>query len=88
MIFLDTVGMIALWNHSDQWHVQAAQAYHQLRSRRPVFATTSHVLLECGNAVARTELRAEVSRLRIGLTAQQQLIEPSGADVAEAWASV
>ena len=29
-VFLDTVGLIALWNLSDQWHAAAAGAYQRL----------------------------------------------------------
>ena len=29
-VFLDTVGLIALWNRSDQWHAAAASAYQRL----------------------------------------------------------
>ncbi len=29
-VFLDTVGMIAVWNKQDQWHNEAEAGYHDL----------------------------------------------------------
>jgi predicted nucleic acid-binding protein len=52
-VFLDTVGLIAVWDTSDQWHASAVAAYHELLSKRRRLATTDWVLLECGNAAAR-----------------------------------
>jgi predicted nucleic acid-binding protein len=74
-VFLDTVGLIALWNNSDQWHAPAQQAYAELRKNRSTLVTTRFVLLECGNTVARTELRAEVTRLRIRLDQRNHLLK-------------
>ena len=31
-VFLDTVGMIAVWDETDQWHAAAKAAYQQLLS--------------------------------------------------------
>lgn len=86
-VFLDTVGLIALWNNSDQWHSPAQQAYAELRNSRAILVATRYVLLECGNTVARTELRAEVTRLRIRLAQRDHLIAPSEGDWQEAWAA-
>ena len=52
-VFLDTVGLLALWNRSDQWHESAEAAFQSLLARRSLLLTTSLVLLECGNAAAR-----------------------------------
>jgi predicted nucleic acid-binding protein len=87
IVFLDTVGLIALWNDSDQWHSLAQQAYADLRKSRVNLVTTRYVLLECGNTVARTDLRAEVTRLRIKLAQRNRLIEPSEVDWNQAWAA-
>jgi predicted nucleic acid-binding protein len=86
-VFLDTVGLIALWNDSDQWHSLAQHAYAELRTSRANFITTRYVLLECGNTVARTDLRAEVTRIRIQLAQQDRLIEPTEEDWNHAWAA-
>ena len=29
-VFLDTVGLLALWDVSDQWHTDAEAAFHKL----------------------------------------------------------
>ena len=84
-VFLDSVGLIALWNTSDQWHAPAQQAYSTLRTSRLDFVTTRYVLLERGNAVARTALRAEVTRLRMSLANSGKLIDPTEDDWKNAW---
>lgn len=50
-VFLDTVGLLALWDSTDQWH---ESAQHALAGLAPEVrtVTTSFVLLECGNAAA------------------------------------
>lgn len=52
-VFLDTVGLLALWNADDQWHAAANRAMLSLDANRPRFFTSAFVLLECGNAAAR-----------------------------------
>lgn len=83
--FLDTVGLITLWDHDDQWHAAAAPAYAELVARRRVVVTTTFILLECGNAAARRPYRKEVATLRRALEARQELIVPTDADWAAAW---
>lgn len=40
-IFLDTVGLIAVWDESDQWHEAAEVVYSEaLRRKRPLVTTT------------------------------------------------
>ena len=34
VVFLDTVGLLALWDESDQWHESASYAY-ELLTRSP-----------------------------------------------------
>jgi uncharacterized protein len=84
-IFLDTVGLIAIWNNSDQWHDVASQAYESLKLRDVKFFTTTFVLLECGNAVSRKPLRKSVLRLREQLILSEGLIAPSHEDCEHAW---
>ena len=86
-VFLVTVGLIALWNDSDQWHPPAQRAYAELRKARAELVTTRFVLLECGNTVARTDLRAEVIRLRVQLARRNRLINPSEEDWNQACAA-
>ncbi len=85
VVFADTVGLLAIWNRDDQWHQQAEAVLQQLRQTRTVLYTTTVVLLECGNAAARTPFRAEVCRLRHSLTNDETLIEPAPSDWQLAW---
>ena len=84
-VFLDTVGLLALWNVADQWHAAANQAYSVVLSRRQPFVTTSFVLLECGNSAARRPFRNHVARLRKTLEQRNELIVPTEEDWAKAW---
>lgn len=84
-VFLDTAGLLALWDLSAQWHEVARKAYEQmLRLRRPLF-TTSFVMLECGNSASRRPYRATVVRFCAELEAAGRLIIPTTDDWSEAW---
>lgn len=85
-IFLDSVGLLALWDESDQWHGAAERAYADIRHDRARLITTSFVLLECGNAAARHPYRDDVIALKRKLEARQALIEPTPSGVEQAWA--
>ena len=84
-VFLDTVGLLALWDVADQWHVAAESAFSQLSHLRHSLVTTTFVLLECGNAAARRPYRAEVNRLREVLEKRDELIIPTTNDWTLAW---
>lgn len=84
-VFLDTVGLIGLWDEDDQWHADAARAFELLNRQRVHTVTTTFVLLECGNAAARTPYRRAVDRLRAELSADGKLIKPTEADWRLAW---
>ena len=86
-VFLDTVGMIAVWDVADQWHLAAATAYKRLLSRGQSLLTTEMVLYECGNAAARRAYRPRVNALRRALLEDQLLVVPTSAELEEAWAS-
>ena len=80
-VFLDTVGLIAVWDRSDQWHDDAEPGFLRLvTSGRPILTTTL-VLYECGNAAARRPYRTSVDDLRNWLAAKGWLIEPTASDV-------
>jgi hypothetical protein len=51
-VFLDTVGMLAQWDQSDQWHEGASRALRELVARGDRTVSTTFVFLECGNAAA------------------------------------
>jgi predicted nucleic acid-binding protein len=52
-VFLDTVGILALLERSDQWHEAAARTWAVLLHAGRPLRTTTHVLVECANASAR-----------------------------------
>jgi predicted nucleic acid-binding protein len=85
-VFLDTVGLIALWDTDDQWHAAADDAYRQMMSQRKSALTTSFVLLECGNTAARCTFRNDVCALRQALERRKELIMPTDNDWSDAWA--
>jgi uncharacterized protein len=84
-VFLDTVGLIGLWDEDDQWREAAERAFRNLvqSGLRPV--TTTFVLLECGNAGARRPFRPFVNQLRLDLVESGGLIVPTPVDWEEAW---
>lgn len=84
-VFLDTVGLLAGWDESDQWHRAARDCFSQLQAQRANFIASSFVLLECGNAAARRPYRAAVSRLRAQLEQGHRLIVPTADDWQTAW---
>lgn len=84
-IFLDTVGLIAVWDIDDQWHQAADEAYQRILSSRQTVVTTTYILLECGNAAARRVYRENVCALRRVLELRNELIVPSNEDWANAW---
>ena len=84
-VFLDTVGLIALWDEDDQWHKAASLAFEQIKTARLPLATTTYVLAECGNTAARTPFRKEVDSLRARPESADGLIFPTGDDWKLAW---
>ncbi len=84
-VFLDTVGLLALWDTSDQWHTAAEDAFSKLSQARSVLLTSSFVLLECGNAAAKRPYRSAVDRLRERMESCKMLIAPSEEDWNQAW---
>jgi predicted nucleic acid-binding protein len=86
-VFLDTVGLVALWDKSDQWHDDAERAFSQMARLRQPTLTTTFVLLECGNAVARRGFRQEVALFRETLEKRNELIVPTADDWNQAWDS-
>jgi len=86
-VFLDTVGLLALWDQSDQWHRQAKDSFDRFSALRATVIATSFIILESGNAAARRPYRSAVSRLRQELERAQSLIAPTSADWETAWAA-
>lgn len=84
-IFLDTVGLLALWDEDDQWHDSAMKSFITIQTNRAKMFTTSCILLECGNAAARRPYRQTVGRLRDKLESAGAIIHPTEDDWRIAW---
>src|SRR4051794_2554837 len=84
-VFLDTVGLIAVWHKADQWHNDAEPGFLNLVKSGRTLLTTTLVLYECGNAAARRPYRTTVDDLRTWLAAKGWLIEPTTTDLDRAW---
>ncbi len=87
MVFLDTVGLLAVWDQSDQWQAAARAAYDEIVRERVSPVTTSFVLLECGNAAARRPYRNQVGLLRERLESRNELIVPTARDWELTWSA-
>ena len=85
IVFMDTVGLLAIWDQSDQWHKAAHACFGQLLGSHAELITTTFVLLECGNASARRPYRASVNRLRKQLENGNRLVTPTADDWQKAW---
>jgi predicted nucleic acid-binding protein len=85
LVFADTIGLLAQWDESDQWHDAAISALNELLSSRSQLVTTTYVLLECGNAAARRPYRDAVIDLRHRLEQYRQLIAPTDGEWQLAW---
>ena len=84
-VFLDTVGLLALWDTSDQWHPSAEKAFAEFQADRRPLVTTSLVLFECGNAASRRPYRLIVPQLWRSLETASGLVHPNSDDVRSAW---
>ena len=84
-VFLDTVGLLAIWDTRDQWHGAAEAAFLDLINANTRLLSTPYVLVECGNAAARTPFRLRVNAIRVGLQEDGLLIEPTDDETELAW---
>jgi predicted nucleic acid-binding protein len=87
VVFLDTVGLLALWNRRDQWHAVATTAFSRLIESRSRLVTTPAILMECGNAAARYAFRSSVVALRRELDQSGDLLYPTLEEIELAWQS-
>jgi predicted nucleic acid-binding protein len=85
-VFLDTVGLLALWDRSDQWHNSAVQAFREFSEERAGLYTSSLVLLECANAASRRPYRTAVAALWHEMRSVGRVFDPDQKDWEEAWA--
>lgn len=85
-VFLDSVGLLALWNVSDQWHVAAEEASRRMFERRSLPWTTTLILYECGNQAARhSDFRSLAATFRDKMEGDGRLIVPTPDDERAAW---
>lgn len=84
-VFLDTVGLIAIFDKADQWHAPAEAAFAATVKSHRRIVTTTFVLAETGNAAARSPYRSHVNLLRETLEARGDVIVPEKADWDAAW---
>lgn len=85
VVFLDTVGLIAVWDASDQWHEDANRVFLDLLRDGNPLVTTSTVLLECGNASSRRPYRLRANALRLQFRAASLLVDPTSEEMDQAW---
>ncbi len=86
-VFLDTVGLIALLDVSDQWHELANGAHRLVKDEQSRFVTTSFVILECGNAASRRPYRQHIDQIMRQLRSDKALIVPTESDWELAWST-
>lgn len=86
-VFLDTVGLLALWDRRDQWRAAADRVFTGLLRSNRALVTTPLIFIECGNAAARTPFRPRVDALRRSFLDEGSLIEPSDDELDEAWSA-
>ena len=84
-VFVDSVGLLALWNSSDQWHGAAKNAFARINDGRTRLLTTAFVLLECGNAASRTPFRHDAYLAQEQFENARALIWPTESDWNLAW---
>lgn len=87
MIFVDTVAFLALWDVRDQWHAAAEAAFVRAYHENWTLLTTTAVIVECGNAIARKPYRQALLDLRAELINAGQLIDLTTQDWEHAWSA-
>ena len=85
VVFVDSVGLLALGNANDQWHHDAKAAYKKINQIEATVLTTTFVLLECGNAAARRVFRSDATAIRKQFEEAETLIWPTETDWQQAW---
>jgi uncharacterized protein len=86
-VFLDTVGLLALWDVRDQWHEVADNAFSDLIQGNARLYTTELVFAECANAASRMSFRAAVAEMRMSMARAGALLVPADLEITAAWDS-
>ena len=84
-VFVDTVGLVALWDEDDQWHAPADAAWNLALASRALPYTTTFVLAECANAAARRPYRPQVEFLCAQFERAGRLVRPTDDEWRQAW---
>jgi uncharacterized protein len=84
-VFVDTVGLVALWDEDDQWHTAAETAWNLVLASRALPYTTTFVLAECANTAARRPYRPHVDFLRAQFERAGRLVRPTENEWQQAW---
>ncbi len=87
-VFLDTVGLLAVREKSDQWHLDALSALQGFANVGTRTWTSDSVLLECGNAVSRKPYRDDFVVMRKDLMEVGSLVVATTDEVEQAWISL
>jgi predicted nucleic acid-binding protein len=72
-VFLDTSGLIALTDTDDYWHSRAIEVWHDLLLRKRRLVTTSLVLIELADGLAKVHFRSVAIQLKEALTSSQNV---------------
>src|SRR2546428_505305 len=86
-VFVDTVGLIAVWDIRDQWHAAAEAAYQELLEQGRRLVTTPLIFLECGNAGSRRPYRQRVNVIRQYFIQEGLLIDPTPQEIEDGWSA-
>lgn len=86
-VFLDTSGLIALTNTDDHWHARAKLVWHDLLRQKRTLVTSSLILIELADGLAKVNFRSVAVRLADALNASLniEIIRASEAVEAAGW---
>jgi len=73
-VFLDTSGLVGVVNTDDQWHGQAEKIWTELISSSNELITTSLVLIELADGLARIKHRELALQIVDGLRASDRVM--------------
>jgi uncharacterized protein len=77
-VFLDTLGLVGYLNKSDSFHNDAVELFKSFKKPRRLLITTTYIMAETGNSLARTPARNVAASFLLALwrNRQVQVIEP------------
>ncbi len=86
-VFLDTSGLIALTDSDDYWHSKAVQVWQDLLQQKRLLVTTSLVLIELADGLAKVHFRSIAVQLKDALVSAKnvELVHVDERHEAEGW---